>query len=461
METVSTIMVLLASLAPALTAPTFENLAVLVRGAILAVGSRTVTACLVAAWPWVGKHWSAYENVGRRARLPMLALAPSLFRLILLLIPKKAVIELVTDDTLARRFGLHVVGIGMHRDAVASSHGRHAVSPGHKWVTLAVVVCLPFCSRPFALPILSVLYCTRKQAKRNRAKRLYRAHRTPPELALLMVRIVVRWAPERRFRLLGDGGYATHELAGALCPASPRERLRRVSLVSRFPMKGATYAPAPPYAGRGRRPIKGAKLPTPREVASDPATVWTRRRVRWYGGTRKKVRVCSRTGLWYRGGCPATPVRWVVVRDPQGQRRDEAFFTTDVAMSPKAIVESFVRRWGLETTFQEARAYLGLETLRNRTAHAVRRSVPMLLALYSLVVVWFARHVRRPEAWVRRTPWYRKRHVTFSDMLAAARQDILSELLSSRPGAQTADKEISGLPAGHARIGHIAIRHRA
>jgi hypothetical protein len=204
-----------------LTVRTAANLAVLLRGAVLAAGSRTVTACLVAAWPWVARHWSVYENVGRRARLPMLAMARRLFLLILLLIPPNAVVELATDDTLARRFGLHVVGIGLHRDAVASSHAYRVLSPGHKWVTLAVVVRLPFCSRPFALPILSVLYCARKLTKRSRAKRLYRAHRTPPELALLMVRIVVRWAPERRFRLLGDGGYATHELAGALC-ARPR-----------------------------------------------------------------------------------------------------------------------------------------------------------------------------------------------------------------------------------------------
>lgn len=461
MDTVSTLLGVFASCAPVLTDPTLGNLAVLVRGAILTTGSRTVTACLVAAWPWVGKHWSAYENVGRRARLPMLPLAHWLFRLILLLVPKKAVIELATDDTLARRFGLHVVGIGMHRDAVASSHGRLAVSPGHKWVTLAAVVRLPFCPRPFALPVLSVLYCTRKQAKRNRAKRLYRAHRTPPELALLMVRIVVRWAPERRFRLLGDGGYATHELAAALCPASPRERLRSVSLVSRFPLKGATYAPPPPYAGRGRRPIRGAKLPTPQEVAAGPATAWTRLRVRWYGGTRKKVLVCSRTGLWYRAGCGATPVRWVVVRVPGSARCDEAFFTTDTEMSPKAIIESFVRRWGLETTFQEARAHLGLETLRNRTPHAVRRSVPMLLALYSLIVVWFARHVRHPEAWVRRTPWYRKRHVTFSDMLAAAREDILRERISLQPGVETPREKTNGLPTRQARTGRAALRRSA
>jgi hypothetical protein len=461
LDTVSTLLGVFASCTPDLTVRTAANLAVLLRGAVLAAGSRTVTACLVAAWPWVARHWSVYENVGRRARLPMLAMARRLFLLILLLIPPNAVVELATDDTLARRFGLHVVGIGLHRDAVASSHAYRVLSPGHKWVTLAVVVRLPFCSRPFALPILSVLYCARKLTKRSRAKRLYRAHRTPPELALLMVRIVVRWAPGRRFRLLGDGGYATHELAGALCAASPRETLRRVSLVSRFPLKGATYAPPPPYAGRGRRPVRGAKLPTPQEVASDPATVWTRLRLRWYGGRRKKVGACSGTGLWYRGGCPPTRVRWVVVRVPGSERGDEAFFSTDVAMSPREIVESFVRRWNIETTFQETRAHLGLETLRNRTPNAVRRSVPMLLALYSLLVVWFARHVRHPETCVRRTPWYRKSHVTFSDMLAAAREDILRELISSRPGAEAPRQKTRGLPAGQATTGHTAIRRPA
>jgi hypothetical protein len=80
----------------------------------------------------------------------MLAMARRLFLLILRLIPPNAVVELATDDTLARRFGLHVVGIGLHRDAVASSHAYRVLSPGHKWVTLAVVVTLPFCPRPFA-----------------------------------------------------------------------------------------------------------------------------------------------------------------------------------------------------------------------------------------------------------------------------------------------------------------------
>lgn len=344
LDTVSTVLGVFASWAPVLTEPTFANLAMLLRGAVVASGARTVTGCLVAVWPLVKKHWSAYENVARRARLPMLVMARGLFLLVLALLPGNAVIELVVDETLVCRYGPWVVGVGMHRDAVRSSQRRVEVSPGHKWVTLGLVLRLPFLRCPVAFPLLAVVYSTRKQARRNHAKRLHRKHRTVCELALLMVRVVVRWAPGRLFRLIGDGSYGTHALANALCPTSRYPRLRQVSLVSRFPLDGATYAAPSPRSGRGRPRVKGAKLPTPREVAADPATVWRRVWVAWYGGTQREVLLCSQTGLWYRPGCGVTPARWVLVRQVAGKRGDEAFSTTDLAMAPEAIVETFVRR---------------------------------------------------------------------------------------------------------------------
>ena len=437
MEPVSTIVACLASFAPAVTAPTLENLGVLLRGALLATGPRTVTGCMKAAWPWVTKHWSVYENVFRRARLKLLVLGRLLFRLALTLVPPEAVILLVVDESLVRRYGPFVPGVGMHRDSVRSSRGRHQVTPGHKWVTLGVVVWLPFMGRPVALPVLSVLYTAEKQAKRNRRGPLHRVHRTATELALVMVRWVVRWAPERQFRLVGDGAYGTHELADAFTAASKYPSLRRVRLVSRFKFDGATFAPPAPYSGRGRPRVKGEQLPSPAAVASDPTTRWEPVTVAWYGATRKEVLLGSRTGLWYRKSSGATPVRWVVVRDPERKRRDEVFFTTEMELQVKEIVEIFVCRWNIETTFQEARSLLGLETLRNWTVEAVRRSVPMLLGLYTLIVVWFAQHVHAPEACRRQTPWYKKASVTFSDMFAAARQDVLSEGLSARSEAKT------------------------
>lgn len=442
MEPVSTIAAMLASFGPAMTLRTAENLAVLARGAILASGPRTVTACLWAAWPWATKHWSAYENVLSRARLRMLVLAHRLFRLILSLLPDDAPVELVVDETLVRRYGPRVVGVGLHRDAVRSSRRHKTTSPGHKWVVLSVVVGLPFVSRALALPLLSALYMTPKHAARNRAERPRRRHRTVNQLALVLVRMAVRWAPGRRFRLVGDGAYGTHALADVLGPGSRRRSLQRVTLVSRFQMDASLYAVAPPYSGKGRPRVKGERLASPGQVAADPATCWERHRVAWYGGRHKSVLLCSGTGLWYKRSCRATAVRWVVVRDPEGERRDEVFFTTEVAMSPCALVETFVRRWGLETTFQETRRHLGLETLRNRTAQAVGRSVPLLLATYSLIVVWFAKHVRAPEAQVRATPWYAKTSVTFSDMLAAARRDILREGVLCPTQAQRAESKV-------------------
>ncbi len=449
MGTVSTIVTLLASFDSALTVPTAGNLAVLLRGAVLSTGPRTVTGCLLAAWPWVRKHWSAYANVVRRARMNLLVLARKLFELVVALVPPESVIELVVDESLVRRYGPRVVGIGMHRDAVRSSHGCHAVTPGHKWVVVSVVIRLPFMRRAVALPVLSALYTPARHARRNRSRALYRRHRTVGELALLLVRLVVRWAPGRRFRLIGDGTYGTHDLADALNPASRHESLRGVSLVSRFSLDAAIYAPAPPYSGCGRPRVKGHKLPSPREVAADPDTDWTRLNVAWYGGTRKDVLVCSGTGRWYRRGSAATPVRWVLVRDPDGRRGDEVFFTTDLTLSSQQIIETFVRRWGQETTFQEARALLGLETLRNRSANAVRRSVPLLLGVYSLIAVWFAQHVRTPHDYKRSTPWYSKDCVTFSDMLAAARHDILREILSSRGRPETAESKLTPWPQDH------------
>jgi hypothetical protein len=416
-----------------LTSQTAASLAVLLRGAVLSTRERTVTACLVAAWPWVSKTWQAYENVLRRARFCMLQMARVLFGLALRLAGEGEPVRLVVDEHLVRRWGPYVPAVGMHRDPVRSSHGRNAPSPGHKWVVLSVVLSLPFMGRPVALPILSALYCPPKVPKRNRRAPLYRRHRTVGELALLLVRLLVRWAPQRRFIVCGDGRYATHSLANAFRPDSPYKALGRTSLVSRFYFEGATYEEPGPYSGTGRPRVKGPKLPSPREVIEAADTKWSRAVVRWYGGQSKVIWLCSRTGYWYKAPEGLKWIRWVVVRHPEGKRRDEVFFTTDPALAPRQIVEAYVGRCSVETTFQEARRHLGLESLRNWSEKAVKRSVPLLLGLYSLVVIWFSLHVEDPEQARIRWPWYEKPHVTFSDMLAAARADAIGEALLGGP----------------------------
>ena len=99
--------------------------------------------------------------------------------------------------------------------------------------------------------------------------------------------------------------------------------------------------------------------------------------VAWYGGERRRVGVVTGTGWWYQSGRPLIPVCWVFVRDRTGTHRDEYFFTTDVTMSPKAVIETYTGRWNIETTFEEMRSYVGLETTRGwRRATVLRMTDP-------------------------------------------------------------------------------------
>ena len=98
-----------------------------------------------------------------------------------------------------------------------------------------------------------------------------------------------------------------------------------------------------------------------------------------------------------------------------------------MTMTPKEIVETYVLRWSIEVTFEETKCHLGLETLRNRSETAVQRSVPMLLTLFSFINVWYTKCVGENDRRIGAAPWYNKQHVTFSDMLEAARESILLE----------------------------------
>ena len=158
----------------------------------------------------------------------------------------------------------------------------------------------------------------------------------------------MRWFPERTFVCTADGDYATHELA-ELAATHPH----RLTFVSRFDPNANLFEPPPPYSGHGRPRAKGKELPKPSQVVRDgrrPA-VWE---VAWYGGERRRVEVVSGRGHWYRGGRPLVPVLWVFVRDRTGTHRDEYFFTTDVTMGPRAVIETYIGRWsiqGLRTRF--------------------------------------------------------------------------------------------------------------
>jgi hypothetical protein len=129
--------------------------------------------------------------------------------------------------------------------------------------------------------------------------------------------------------------------------------------------------------------------------------------------------------VWYSTGLFAVPLRWVLLRDPQGEFKTQALLCTDLEADPEKIVCWFVMRWQLEVTFQEARRHLGLETQRQWSDLAIRRTTPALLGLFSLVTLFAHHHMtRRAAGAFRQVAWYRKRHPTFADALALVRKEL-------------------------------------
>ena len=423
---------LLMSLSIAFTNPTFQRFLPLCVGAILTTGRRTVTGVLWTMRGLVDGHPSSYHRVFSRAAWSLWPLGKVLAAAVLRHIPTDEPVLIPMDDTTAQHRGKHVYGKGCHHDAVRSSHSHVVWRWGHRWVVLAMSVKFPFSWRRWALPVLAALY---RPEELNRAEG--RRHKTPPELARQLMAVLLHWFPDRKFVFLGDGGYASHELA-AFC----HRHRDNATLVSRFHGDANLYTPPPArrpgQTGRPRK--KGQKLPSPQEVVA--RSTLREATVGWYGGATRQVALATGVAHWYKGGRPLIPVRWVFVRDLEGTHRDEYFYTTDTTLSAQEIVTAFTARWPIETTFQEMRAHLGFETPRQRTAKSILRTAPCLLGLFSVICLIFAEHARRHAIRLRSRPAYAKKAPTFSDAIATVRRLLWSETVFETPSHREAFSQI-------------------
>jgi hypothetical protein len=277
---------------------------------------------------------------------------------------------------------------------------------------------IPWAQRVWALPFLTAL-APSERYHRERGKR----HKKLTDWARQMLLVVRRWLPDRALVVVADAGYAVLDLLHRC------QRLRSpITIVTRLRLDAALYGPAPErktgQMGRPRK--KGKRLPTLAQVRDGARTVWTTVTVaRWYGQGERQVEVASRTAVWYHSGMPPVPLRWVLIRDPQGRFETQALLCTDVDAEPGQIVSWFVQRWQVEATFQQVRAHLGVETQRQWSDAAVARTTPALLGLFSLVTLLAHPHMGQQP--VRQAAWYKKEVPTFIDALALVRRRLWQE----------------------------------
>jgi len=409
------------ALAGSFTRPTFLRVVVLALAAILTVGQRTVCNLLRTLGALAPGHPSSYHRVFCRRRWSCWRLAQGLANWVLDHLVPEGPVLLAGDDTVDGHKGAKVFGKGCHRDPVRSTHSLTVFRWGHKWVVLAVLVRFPFTRRLWALPVLVALYRTEKDNAKGG-----RRHKTPARLLRQLCCVLLRWFRQRRCVLSGDGNYGTHELA-----RFASRRRGRLTLVSKFYPDARLYELPPPYSGHGRPRVKGARLPTPEQVVA--ASARTPLHVAWYGGGQRDVETVSGPGQWYQEGQGLVAVRWVFVHDLTGSHRDEYFFTTAVTMSAQAVIETYVGRWNEETTFQEMRSYLGLETTRGWKEKTVLRVAPCLFGQYTVVAALYSQ-LPRPYAGAHAVEWAGKQDVTFSDAMTAVRRWLWRQWVFALPG---------------------------
>jgi len=395
------------------SAPVWQQALVLVGGAILAPGNRTVSSCLRVMGLAGERHFTNYHRVLNRAQWSTLQAGKILLGLLVrAFVPPGATIVLGADDTVERRWGRKIKAKGCYRDAVRSSKKHVVKCFGLKWVAMMLLVPVPWAQRVWAFPFLTVLCWPPTKAGK-------RQHKTSVDWVRQMMQQVRRWLPERLLVLVVDGGFAAVALALA-CTTS------EVVMVSRMRLDAALYHPPAPRPANapGRKPTKGPRQRSLKVWAARSDTPWESVTVNWYHGEQKPLQVFSRTALWYTSGWAPVAIRFVLVRDPEGRLSDAAFFCTDLQATPVQIIEWVVMRWSVEVTFEEARAHLGLETQRQWSEKAIARTTPVLLGLFSLVTLLALRLCPTGHLPVETSAWYHKSTATFADCLTLVRRHL-------------------------------------
>jgi len=410
------------------TAAARRHASALVAGALPAPGRRTVTAALRVVGLERAPGFAVYHRLLSRGRWSSRAAAHRLLRLLVAASVPDGPVVVGLDDTIERRWGARIEARGIYRDPVRSSHGHFVKAGGLRWLCVMLLAPVPWAGCVWGLPFLAVLAPSERHAARQG-----RRHKKLTDWARQALLQVARWLPGRRVVAVADGSFSAIALLRDLAPS--------LTVVTRLRLDACLCQPPPPRRPRtrGRPPVKGARLPSLAERLRSPRTSWRRVAIDgWYGRATRRLDVASGTALWHHPGMRVA-IRWVLVRDPLGEKEPQAFLCTDLRADPVDILRWFVRRWRTETTSEEARRHLGLETQRQWSDLAILRTTPALLGLFSLVTLWASQLAAERHVLPERVRWYAKPLPTFSDALALTRREVwAAQVFAASPAAQTA-----------------------
>jgi hypothetical protein len=265
--------------------------------------------------------------------------------------------------------------------------------------------------RQVALPVLFRLFRPKDDDHPDR--------RSQPELARMLVDMVMERFPRRTVELVMDGAYASRAWRNLPPRVSVTTRMRANARVHEL-----TSARRP--GQNGRPPLKGRALPTLAEIAN--TAVFVPVTITGPDGRQPTTHVHELTCLWYKP-LYTRPVKVILIRNPGTETGfDVALASTDAQIPASELIARYDSRWTIETANQEAKAH-GVGEARNRVKRAVERTVPFGFLTQTITITWYAVH-GDPETdlqqRLRESPWYRqKTTVSYADMLAALRRELI------------------------------------
>jgi DDE superfamily endonuclease len=395
------------------TAPTWQHVLVLVMGALLVPGRRTVASALRVLGMAGTPHFTNYHRVLNRDRWCSRSLSRCLLRLLVAALVPDGPVVVGLDDTIERRWGPKIRARGIYRDPVRSSHGHFVRASGLRWLCIMLLPEIAWAGRVWALPFLTALAPSERYAREHG-----RRHKKLTDWGRQILLQTARWLPGRRIVGVADSSFAVIDLLNAV--------RRRICMVTRLRLDARLFDPPRPRRRGtvGRPPSIGRRQPSLAKRLKARDTRWRRLRVTgWYGRTERVIEIVSGTAIWHHPG-RRVPIRYVLVRDPAEELKPQAFLCADLNADPLDILRWFVRRWATEVTFAEVRRHLGVESQRQWTDPAIARTTPVLLALFSLVALWANDLQRERRLLARAASWYPKTLPTCADALAAVRAEL-------------------------------------
>ena len=401
-------------------APSFAIFTDLLTGWVCAPGRRTITAMITVADPIGVRAHDAYHRFVRDGVWNMSGLWATLATHAVDRFAPTGVIEVLCDDTLHHKTGPHVNGAGIFRDAVRSTGTRVVYALGLNMVVVTLRVQPPWGGTPIALPINARLH-----RKKDTTTTIAHAADMLTELA--------GWLPGRDLHLCADGAYAT--LA--------RNNLANTELTSRMRRDAALFEPAPARTGkRGRPRTKGARLPTPTQIAAALDDQHWQHKIIDIRGEPAERLVYTRDVLWYRVN-KTELVRLVIVRDPAGVEPDDFFFTTDLSATGAQTASRYAGRWPIEVCFRDVKQHLGGEDPQSWKRDGPERAACLSLWLHAMTWSWYLETHPNGRTWITR-PWYpHKATPSFLDALAALRRVLWAQQITATSTHQDDNDKIT------------------